>query len=220
VARSQVVKEVRHIYSFAIIETATRLGRLVFEQAGSMHDIIVHTSAEPVFGEPHVRGVRPTNVRVTPLSCLQQTLDGFLQGVRSVLEDKAFVALTRGLWDFVGNEAYRSLNSLADGRENPVRDGCKGWGGRVEGSGVRALLASAGRVCASVLTRCGVLQTAWRTRQGAEQLLLQIEEFFKQGLQQRCPETSLVGKDLVAPSRFAAAADLVSSTRSVSYQPI
>ena len=120
----QLVKEVRHIYSFAVIETATRLGRLVFERAGDMNDIIWHTSqtVAPLFqGYQQHRGHPVPAPHATPIACLQQTLDGFLTGIRSVLEDKAFIALTRGLWDFLGNEAFCCLDTLADGRENPVR---------------------------------------------------------------------------------------------------
>lgn len=41
--------------------------------------------------------------------------------MRRVLEDKAFVALTRGVWDHVGSRAYDCLQNLASGGENPVR---------------------------------------------------------------------------------------------------
>lgn len=68
---------------------------------------------------------------------------------------------------------------------------------------------------------CGLfVQAAWRLRQGAEVMLSDMEIFFKQGLQQRCQDSSLTARDLVPPGRFVAARELVSSVVSTSYQPI
>jgi hypothetical protein len=65
------------------------------------------------------------------------------------------------------------------------------------------------------------VQGAWRTQQGVEHMLADIEDFFKQSLQSFVQDSSLVPRDLEPPARFMKARDLVSSTMgSNSFQPI
>jgi hypothetical protein len=65
------------------------------------------------------------------------------------------------------------------------------------------------------------VQGAWRTQQGVEHMLADIEDFFKQSLQSFVQDSSLIPRDLEPPARFKKARDLVSSTiGSNSFQPI
>lgn len=66
-----------------------------------------------------------------------------------------------------------------------------------------------------------MLQRAWRTQQGIEQMLADLEDFFKQSLQSFVQDSSLVQRDLEAPPRFTAARALVCSNMgSNTFQPI
>jgi hypothetical protein len=66
-----------------------------------------------------------------------------------------------------------------------------------------------------------VLQRAWRTQQGVEHMLADLEDFFKQSLQSFVQDSSLVPRDLSAPARFMKAREMVSSAMgSNSFQPI
>lgn len=66
-----------------------------------------------------------------------------------------------------------------------------------------------------------VVQRAWRTQQGIEQMMADLEDFFKQSLQSFVQDSSLVQRDLEAPPRFTAARALVCSNMgSHTFQPI
>lgn len=65
------------------------------------------------------------------------------------------------------------------------------------------------------------MQRAWRTQQGVERMLADLEDFFKQCLQSFVQDSSLVTRDLSAPARFNKAREMVSSAMgSNSFQPI
>ena len=74
--------------------------------------------------------IAPIHALLCPASSSEEQLQFYsmpcereacVQGMRRVLEDKAFIALTRGVWDHVGSRAYDCLQNLASGGENPVR---------------------------------------------------------------------------------------------------
>jgi hypothetical protein len=120
---AQLNKEIRHLYSFAVIETARRVGDVVVNDAGGMQKII-DSASETVpahFRSQYAVGPAHGDARVLCAQRLHDNLQQLLQGMRRVLEDKAFIALTRGVWDHIGSRAYNCLQNLATGGENPVR---------------------------------------------------------------------------------------------------
>jgi hypothetical protein len=121
---AQLNKEIRHIYGFVVIETAHRVGDVAISEAGGMQKIIESASSTMPTGfhAPYAVGPRPVtgDARVLCAQRLHENLQMLLQGTRRVLEDKAFIALTRGVWDHLGSRAYDCLQNLANGRENPV----------------------------------------------------------------------------------------------------
>jgi hypothetical protein len=123
---AQLNKEVRHIYGFVVIETAHRVGDVAITEAGGMQNIIdsASNSMPPSVHAPYTVGpsLVTGDARVLCAQRLHDNLQMLLQGTRRVLEDKAFIALTRGVWDHIGSRAYDCLQSLANGRENPVHD--------------------------------------------------------------------------------------------------
>ena len=119
---AQLNKEVRHLYSFAVIETARRVGDTVVQDAGGMQRIIdsVSETVPQVFRAPYSVGPAAGDARVLCAQRLHDNMQQLLQGMRRALEDKAFVALARGVWDHIGARAYNCLQNLANGSENPV----------------------------------------------------------------------------------------------------
>lgn len=61
------------------------------------------------------------DARVTCAQRLHDCLLQLLNGMRRVLEDKAFVALCRGVWDHLGHNASLCIENLQNGAEDPVR---------------------------------------------------------------------------------------------------
>lgn len=61
------------------------------------------------------------DARVTSAQRLHDCLLQLLSGMRRVLEDKAFVALCRGVWDHIGHNACLCIENLQNGAEDPVR---------------------------------------------------------------------------------------------------
>ena len=127
---AQLNKEVRHVYSFVVIETAHRAGDQAIGEAGGMARIIdgSGSSVPAAMHAPYAVGPRPVagDARVLCAQRLHDSLQQLLQGMRRVLEDKAFIAVVRGVWDHIGSRAYDCLQNLANGRDNPVRAPSRG----------------------------------------------------------------------------------------------
>lgn len=120
---AQLNQEVRHIYSFAVIETAKRIADSVLRDSGGMQRIVDSAASviSPSYHAPYAVGPAQGDARVTSAQRLHDGLLALLTGTRRVLEDKAFVALARGIWDHIGSVAHMAIENLQNGAEDPVR---------------------------------------------------------------------------------------------------
>jgi hypothetical protein len=120
---AQLNQEVRHIYSFAVIETAKRVADCVLRDSGGMQRIVdsAASTVTPTYNAPYAVGPAHGDARVTSAQRLHDGLLALLTGTRRVLEDKAFVALARGIWDHIGSVAHMAIENLQNGAEDPVR---------------------------------------------------------------------------------------------------
>lgn len=120
---AQLNQEVRHIYSFAVIETAKRVSDSVLRDSGGMQRIVDSAASNitPSYNAPYAVGAGAHgDARVSSAQRLHDGLLALLTGTRRVLEDKAFVALARGIWDHIGSVAHMAIENLQNGAEDPV----------------------------------------------------------------------------------------------------
>lgn len=120
---AQLNQEVRHIYSFAVIETAKRVAESVLRDSGGMQRIVDSSASNiaPSYPTPYAVGPVHGDARVSSAQRLHDGMLALLTGTRRVLEDKAFVALARGIWDHIGAVAHMAIENLQNGAEDPVR---------------------------------------------------------------------------------------------------
>lgn len=95
----------------------------VLRESGGMQRI-VDSAASTIssnYKAPYAVGPAQGDARVTSAQRLHDGLLALLTGTRRVLEDKAFVALARGIWDHIGSVAQTAIENLHNGAEDPVR---------------------------------------------------------------------------------------------------
>lgn len=105
---AQLVKELRSEYAAAVTACAERISAALFLRPGYSINTILHQHGIP--GTPTIM-----QQQVGPVL---EAMEDILNSLTAALDGRVYVAVGRGLWDFVAKEIYDYVDSLQEGKEN------------------------------------------------------------------------------------------------------
>lgn len=132
---AMVVKELRTEYAAAVASTAERMSNTLCSHPSSSLKVLLSQPKLSAAGPTNPSPMQQNAAMEAALRPLMGVLQDALGALKGALDSRVFVAMGRGLWDFVGRELYEFVECLQEGQES------KGaWRARQNASIVLALL--------------------------------------------------------------------------------
>jgi hypothetical protein len=125
---AQVVKELRTEYSAAVATTSQRLSSGLGSSAGTSVVCILQNAKAASAGQPQQTQNQQLGMMEALSRQLFSSLEAALANLEAALDGRVFVAVGRGLWDYIGRDLFAYVENLQVGPSKVVVLGTGWWG--------------------------------------------------------------------------------------------